>query len=205
VNASWTVLSLVFLSACTRTEGWKEDVLLSSGETLEVERRETHKPDAFFQPGLGPIGGTELVASIPPYGVVSYKVEGGDYPLLLDRIDGKLWVAFPVQGETSCEKYGNPLEPVVVMTYTGRKWTQVSLALAPADLRVNLDQTDRWFRPHDGTGQQLPRPHVTLEEKRALHTQGGPPSGMSIHDASALLRHFPHRCHAGGVAQRLER
>ena len=206
MKAILTVLLLAFLSACSRTEGWKEDVLLSSGETLAVERRETHKPDAFFQPGLGPIAATELVADIPPYGVVSYKVEGGDYPLLLDKVDGKLWVAFPVSDEASCERYGNPLESVVVMTYAGKKWTQVSLALSPPDLRVNLDQTDRWFRPNDGTGRQLPRPHVTLEAKRASHISiSDPPNGMSLHDASGLARYVPRRCTAGGVAQRLER
>jgi hypothetical protein len=194
VKAKLTVLLLAFLSACSRTEGWKEDVLLASGETLTIERRETHAPDAFFQPGRGPTRATELVAHIPPYGVVSYKFESGNYPLLLDRVDGKLWVALPIFLNASCE---SPLESVMVMTYakggwTQGGWTQVSLALAPTALRVNLDQTDRWWRP--GDEERYPRPHVTLAEKRALSPSRDPLSGMSIHDASALARHVRRSC-----------
>lgn len=191
------LLSAILLAACTRTESWKEDVLLASGQTTTILRSETRGPDAFFRPGAGSPMASEIVGDIPPFGRVRYTHKSRSYPLLFDHVDGKLWLVAPVMAGTDCEKLGYPIESVVVKGYSNGSWTRVPFGDAPQQLKVNLAQSSQlWFGGHDGTGQKLPAPHVTVASKRAYGKHHGywPDNEMPLTEASLLLRGLGQSC-----------
>ncbi|MEX8505898.1 hypothetical protein [Leptothrix ochracea] len=200
VNASIaktiTFIAITLLAhACSDTEKWKEDILLTSGDVITIRRSETRGPDEFFRPGRGITISSSLVANIPPLGDIEYTHQDHNYPLLFDKVNNNLWVAFPILGEEACASYGYPKESIVFKEYLNGKWRIVKFSDAPKNTKVNLAQSSNlWYRSIDASGRRISQAHITIETKQMETYTHWVGHEMPIEQAADFLRTLSNSC-----------
>lgn len=158
------VFSAIALSACGRTNRWTEEVELSDGTVLTIDRAVLYRPP---EGGLEKSGAyrparEERMTFIDP--ATGRKLEWYKphrTATWLDRIDGQLWIV----GELSTVCYTGYAEQPVWAVYRlrGKQWIPVAAADAPGVSVPNLLLDTKTYR----VTRQLS--HVSLAEKRRLN------------------------------------
>ncbi|HEY8518693.1 MAG TPA: hypothetical protein VIN61_01330 [Gammaproteobacteria bacterium] len=119
-----------------RSFEWTEEVRLASGESLLVERwarlaRVGQWAHASYRRAIS----MRLELPAEHGGLVW---EGEEWPISLDRIDGRWWIVMPVRGYKACEAYGFPREGVVAFSFDGARWSRGSVEPLLDRLTANL-------------------------------------------------------------------
>lgn len=130
----------VFATAASGCSGrsfeWQEEVRLASGESFFIQRS-----------GRIALQGEWATASYTraismrlelPEAYGSLVWEGDEWPISLDRVEGRWWVVIPVRGYDACEAYGFPPEGYAAFSFDGSRWVPSSIGPSLEELTANL-------------------------------------------------------------------
>lgn len=135
------LVMLVITNGCGILEKeitWQEQVVLTGGSIITLNRIVVMGSDAFFRPGKGGPVRSSMSGVIPGIGEVDFRWDDYEMPISFDIVDGTPWIILPIGGPEPCEKYGYPKESVVAFYYSGSTWIASKFEDAPKGLRTNL-------------------------------------------------------------------
>lgn len=133
-------LLALFISSCSRTEHWSEEVALRDGRTLRVGGAVTRGMDEWFRRGKGPVREIEMSFDVNGQRVTWTRERRGFavYPAVLDFVDRAPVIVLPVTGFESCAEFAFPNEGLVALRYESERWSRIPVAELPEDLRANV-------------------------------------------------------------------
>lgn len=159
----------------TATTQWVEEVLLVSGEVLDIHRTDTRGPDEWFRPGRG-VSTNRSMTFVHHGRRIHWERGQGFAPVALDLINGEPVVLIPVVGHETCAEFGYPQEGLIAFRFRGGAWQRVEQQPVPRHLRVNLLET-----PHAIPGWQKGKGQkITVEAKRVLQRESRAEYGASV-------------------------
>ncbi len=146
------VVLLTLLSACSQTIGWQEEVLLSSGQKIIIDRTVKRIPAEL---GQRRATNYEIDAKYP--GTDKRLIWIGSFGLgaiMLDFKDGYAFiVALPVMCDASIKKYSIKNFPYIFMRSTdGKNWEVIEPTQFPPELR-NANLSSSYDPYHIGEGK----------------------------------------------------
>lgn len=133
-----------FISACTRTEYWSEEVALRDGQTLRVGGAVTRGMDEWFRRGKGPVSEIEMSFDVNGQRVTWTRERHSFYPAVLDFVDRAPVIVLSVTGFESCTEFAFPHEGLVALRYESGRWSRIAVAQLPEDLRANVQGQNTW-------------------------------------------------------------
>jgi hypothetical protein len=139
-------LLALFISSCTKTEWWSEEVALRDGQTLRVGGAVTREMDEWLRDGKGPVREIEMSFDVNGQRVTWKRERRGFsvYPAALDFVDRAPVIVLHVSGFESCTEFDFPKEGLVALRYEGGRWSRVPIAQLPEDLRANVQMQSTW-------------------------------------------------------------
>jgi hypothetical protein len=169
-----TCLVLVFLSACSSVSGikhvqWTEDLRLSNGRTIVINRLEEYR--SVSDVGAGFRSGwllerSNISAELPGSPARNATWQGSLRPVVLDELHGIVYlVGVPANGRAREEWKLPPHELYAALRLRGDGWERISLEELPSSLQPNLFASSyALFITQDKSSGE----HVNLELKRQL-------------------------------------
>lgn len=157
----------------TRRVSWTEEVRLSTGEVIRIERWEQQElvAEPFQKPGWI-FRRAGLKARLPVAGLGELTWEGTLTPLALDLgPDGAVYFVGVADTIRAQREYRAPPQEIHLAFRLGRaEWDQIKLHELPRDLRPNLlANTSRYIAEK----RPLVEPLVTLQMKSSLDSVSG--------------------------------
>ena len=125
----------ILLTACTKTIHYEEEVQLSTGATIVLQR--SVKGERFGEPGAG---GGKLIEQRLEFVVDGKRVVWADDipPLAIDLYKDSLFIAAMPHTFGACLSHGSPSPPFVFYRHTDKGWTKIPKEQFPDSIRVNL-------------------------------------------------------------------
>ena len=130
------------MSACSQAS-WKEEVLLSDGQKIVVERSVERggRHEIGQEPPISmqilrfklPVGGNEIewkTETSPGIGWADFQ------PLNVDIVANNAYVVTWPVGCLAYNKWGRPNPPYIVFKHTGKAWQQIPLKDLPSEIKV---------------------------------------------------------------------
>lgn len=142
--AAIVVLALVVVGAgLLRVAGgrlsWTEEVRLSDGRTIVVDRSNRYDDVGWTKPASSGLFQRARLAFATPRPIIHLKDwEGSAQPLILDVRDGKAYLVAIVTSYSGVEEFGKPDPGYVAFVFSGDHWKRIDLKDLPSGLSVNL-------------------------------------------------------------------
>src|SRR4051812_48011230 len=140
-----------------RTVTWYDEVILQSGETMNLERK-THEGPVMLQTGHGATLQEDITFRWRGKSIsYQWRNEPSRGHLLgFDVVDGAPVIALVIIGAELCKQYGYPATGLVVFRYEDGKWSRISAP--PSTLRVNLAVSYPWQGDKVSMREKQPSP-----------------------------------------------
>jgi hypothetical protein len=183
VHPLLALLLLLPVAAQAVTFKWDEEVSLSDGSTVTLQRKvERQWLCSSSLPGSCAILSSGFKADVPKLGRVEFSWKGRELPLAIDLVDGRLWLVIPILGLDRCYEYDNPGDSVVALMFDNAAWRPRPYGEIRGKLKFNLLQ--------DMPPDKVTR--VGLQDKQRDRRLG-----VEI-DKTYVPRHakYVHACHA---------
>ena len=109
------VVPLVLLTACTKTTHYEEEVKLSTGATIVLQR--SVKGERFGEPGAG---GGKLIEQRLEVAIDGKQIIWADNipPVAIDMNKGSLFIAAMPHTIGACQEHGSPSPPFIFYQHT---------------------------------------------------------------------------------------
>ena len=179
----------------SKTVSWNEDVLLESGQMLQVHRTVTYGPDEWGRSGRGSLKEQTIRFARDGHRVEwknNVRWPGAYMPDILDFASSMPVLVIPVKGWEACNKYGFPPEGLAAFGYKQGRWEPIPTAALSTELKVNLlrsTQEIRYRKEHKDK-------RITPAEKQALEqfSRRHPKQGQLLSVASKLYADGEDSC-----------
>lgn len=147
----WLLWLSVALSACASNDiRWTEEVKLSDGRVVEVQRHVELTESGFPVQRRGFDKYQEICYS--PMNI-RWKSKGGYQPDIFDIVDGKAYIHVPISDCFSCEHYGYPSTNALYFMWDNGTWKRIKHEEFPKASEWNLlMQTNRGSKETDPQG-----------------------------------------------------
>jgi hypothetical protein len=159
---------------------WKEEVLLSSGQRLIVERSKTKNPRGFREPGQGAPLAEEALwfrSGSPEREIIWRSKFGRGFEdnltlLLLDFMDGAPYIATYPASCLAYNRWERPNPPYVFFKFNGTTWQRIPISEFPATFtRANVLRGG--YNRSQLTAKERSEPVVKAETVSRLNDLGG--------------------------------
>ena len=178
----WAVTLGVAMSACSQAS-WKEEVLLSDGRKIVVERSVERggRHEIGQEPPISmqilrfklPVGGNEIewkTETSPGIGWADFQ------PLNVDIVANNAYVVTWPVGCLAYNKWGRPNPPYIVFKHTGKAWQQIPLKDLPSEIKV----PNIIFGSPDTNAKQLDKGTISAAAVREVNGRLEQPEFKSI-------------------------
>ena len=125
----------ILLTACTKTIHYEEEVQLSTGATIVLQR--SVKGERFGELGAG---GGKLIEQRLEFAIDDKQYVWADDipPLAIDIYKDSLFIAAMPHTIGACLSHGSPSPPFVFYRHTDKGWAKIPKEQFPDSIRVNL-------------------------------------------------------------------
>jgi hypothetical protein len=133
-----TIATLV--AACNNRTSSVEDIILRDGKTQRIELLATRGTDILGEKAPTDKVEVQFERNQYHYHWQLERLPGQDWvsrPDIVDFVEGKPVVVFPVYRRPGCEAWGFPAEGLVAQRFNGQSWVRIPIAELPADLQTN--------------------------------------------------------------------
>jgi hypothetical protein len=150
----------VALAACASNDiRWTEEVKLSDGRIIQLERHVELTESGFPVQSRGFNKYHEIC--FPPMNI-HWKSKGGYQPDIFDIVDGKAYMHVPISDCFSCEHHGYPETNALYFVWESGTWKQITHEEFPAASEWNLEMS---FKAAVGHEKDDAHGLVTLKDK----------------------------------------
>lgn len=147
--ASWRLLVglpllMAFCSSCGKIDRaeWEEEVQLSNGELIVVQRSATRDKSGFPASKRGSPRSWEIQF---PNSNAIWRSDGNSQPVAVEVRPGSAYLVETIQSRELCAKFHNPPASLVYYRHDGKEWVQIEAGEYPRGGRANL-LLDPWGR-----------------------------------------------------------
>lgn len=150
----------VALAACASNDiRWTEEVKLSDGRVIQIQRRSELTESGFPVQERGFVKYHEIC--YPPLGI-HWKSKGGYQPDIFDIVDGKAYMHVPVTSQAECYEQASPASGAIYFVWNNGSWKRITHEEFPAVSEWNLLMSIKAAHGHE---RDDPRSLVDLQDK----------------------------------------
>jgi len=151
-------ISAFALSACASNDiRWSEEVKLSDGRVIELQRRVELTASGFPAQERGFVKYVEICYAPMK---LRWRSLGSYIPDIFDIVDGRAYVSVPIGNCETCRMFGYPDPNALLFVWENGDWTRVRSEEFPRASEWNLLMSFASSRPQDD-----PKGRLTLDDK----------------------------------------
>lgn len=147
---SLVVITLITLAAYeflfgTTTRKWQEQVQLTGGRIIMIQRKVTAADCCGENFGTGGVISQKIIFKDDSQKIVW---EDDLPPIIFDIVNSKYYVVAQPRSNAACSKHGDPNPAFIFYRYESGEWAQIKNTEFPDGLQTNLI-IDYWMSPYD--------------------------------------------------------
>lgn len=168
IKPLWLFWPTITLSACASNDLlWTEEVKLSDGQIIQVQRRTEISPHAGFPANRRGLYKSHEICYAPMN--LRWKSAGEYPPDIFDIVDGKAYMHVPIYDCASCMFMGYPETDALYFIWEGEQWKRIKHEEFPSASEWNLLLDSQATRKEDDVKGFLSLASKIKDRDRTMH------------------------------------